>query len=335
VPERVIYAFRRFSAGSGLKDTSLYDTISAIQKSSFMSYRKLWIALGVVLLVSFAVLGGVGIKIMSNAPPIPPQVITPDGHVLFAGTTIKDGQNAWRSIGGQELGTVWGPGSYVVPDWTADWLHRECVFILDRWAAQGGAASYAALSPEQQAALRERLQLLVRRNTYDSSSRAITVDPVAAEAFDNLNRHDADVFSNGRNAYAIPPNALSDPVILRAMSAFFWWTAWAASRDRPGTDVSYTQNWPHEPLVGNEPTGGTIVWSVVSFVLLLAGIGAMVWYFASQERSVEQELLPERDPLLGLKPTPSQWGHGEVLLGGSCAVGRASRLGSDHRTLWS
>ena len=88
--------------------------------------------------------------------------------------------------------------------------------------------------------------------------------------------------------YAIQPDALSDPQKLRAMSAFFWWTAWAASTNRPASDVTYTQNWPHEPLIGNQPTGGAIVWSVVSFVLLLAGVGGMVWYFASQPRTVAE-----------------------------------------------
>ena len=271
-----------------------------------MSYRKLWIALIIVLVVSFAVLGGVGVKVLHSAPPIPAQVVISDGRVLFDGNTIQDGQGAWQSIGGQEVGTIWGHGSYVAPDWTADWLHRECVFILDRWARDSGAASYAVLAPEQQAGLRERLQLMMRRNTYDPATGAITLDPVRAEAFDALSGYYADIFSNGRDQYAIPRNALNDPAKLRDMSAFFWWTAWAASTERPGGNVTYTQNWPHEPLVGNEPTGGAIVWSVVSFVLLLAGIGGMVWYFASQQRTVAEELLPERDPLLGFQPTPSQ-----------------------------
>ena len=103
-----------------------------------MAYKKLWIALGLVLVISFAVLGGVGIKVLRSAPPIPSQVVTTDGQVLFDGTTIQDGQGAWQSIGGQEIGTIWGHGSYVAPDWTADWLHRECTFILDRWAKDSG-----------------------------------------------------------------------------------------------------------------------------------------------------------------------------------------------------
>jgi len=271
-----------------------------------MTYKKLWIALALVLVISFAVLGGVGVKVLNSAPPIPSQVLTSDGRVLFDGATIQNGQGVWQSIGGQEVGTIWGHGSYVAPDWSADWLHRECTFILDRWAAKSGAASYEALGPEQQAALQARLRLIMRTNTYDAASGRITVDPTRAEAFDELRRYYSNVFSNGRSEYAIPQGALSDPVKLREMSAFFWWTAWAASTDRPGSNVTYTQNWPHEPLIGNEPTGGAIVWSVASFILLLAGVGGMVWYFASQPRTVEEELLPENDPLLGLRPTPSQ-----------------------------
>ena len=76
------------------------------------------------------------------------------------------------------------------------------------------------------------------------------------------------------------------------MSSFFWWTAWASATNRPGTTTSYTQSWPHGPLVGNEPSSGTVMWSIISFVLLLAGVGGMVWYFASQPRTVEHELLP-------------------------------------------
>jgi nitric oxide reductase subunit B len=271
-----------------------------------MSYKKLWIALALVLIISFSVLGGVGIKIMHNAPPIPSQVVASNGQILFSGSVIQDGQNDWQSIGGQEVGTIWGHGSYVAPDWSADWLHRECVFLLDHWANESGAANYEALPVEQQAALRQRLQTTIRRNTYNPADQTITVDPARAAAFAELSHYYADVFANGRPQYAIQKGALTDPEKLRAMSAFFWWTAWAASTNRPGSDVTYTQNWPHEPLIGNQPTGGTVVWSVISFVLLLAGLGGMVWYFASQPRTVAEELLPERDPLLGLQPTPSQ-----------------------------
>ena len=271
-----------------------------------MEYRKLWVALILVVAASFAVLGGVGYNAINNAPPIPSQVVTSDGRVLFSGETIRDGQNVWQSIGGQEIGSIWGHGAYVAPDWTADWLHRESSYILDQWAGSTSGTNYASLSAEQQAALRARLQQLMRTNTYDKANDRVILSPVRAAAFDEVARHYADVFANGRTEYAIPRGALTDPTKLHQMAAFFWWTSWAASTDRPGQAISYTQNWPHEDLVGNRPTPGAIIWSIVSVIMLLAGVGAMVWYFGSREHAPVNQALPTTDPLLGLNPTPSQ-----------------------------
>ena len=271
-----------------------------------MQHKRLWIALAIVLVVSFGVLGGMGIKIISNAPPIPQQVATADGRVLFDYDSIQRGQQAWQSLGGQQVGSIWGHGSYIAPDWTADYLHRESVFILDKWAKQAGAESFAMLGSEQQAGLNARLQEQMRRNTYDSAAERITITRERAEAFESLSLYYAGIFSEGRDEYAIPRGALTDRVKLREMSSFFWWTSWAATTNRPGSTVSYTNNWPHEPLVANRPTGNAIVWSVISFVLLLAGIGGLVWYYSSQEREPINGEIPADDPLINLKPTPSQ-----------------------------
>lgn len=271
-----------------------------------MHYKKLWIALGIVMLISFAVLGGVGYKAINTAPPIPSKVVTADGQLLFTGETIRNGQNVWQSTGGQEIGTIWGHGAYVAPDWSADYLHRQSEIVLNRWAQAQGVASYSALPADLAAALQSRLTTLTRHNTYDPATDTIVLDADRAAAFHELAAYYADVYGNGRTEYAIPAGALTDSVKQREMASFFWWTAWAASTNRPGTDVTYTQNWPHEDLIGNRPTGAIIVWSVISFVLLLAGVGAMVWYFGSQQHQPATGLMPRRDPLLGLKPTPSQ-----------------------------
>ncbi len=269
------------------------------------SYKRLWGLFAFVMLASFAVLGGYGFRIASEAPPVPEKVYA-GGKLLFDGEAIRRGQNVWQSIGGQEVGTVWGHGAYIAPDWSADYLHRELVFILDRWAADKGAKDYAALPAEEQAALRARLKALVRTNTYDPATGTLTLGPLRAEAFEANAAHYADVFGNGRAEYAIPKGALADPEKQRAMTAFFFWTAWACATDRPGMDITYTQNWPHEPLIDNRPTADAVIWSVLSFVLLLAGVGGMVWYYGSLPKEEDQGEVPERDPLLGYQPTPSQ-----------------------------
>jgi len=278
------------------------------------NYRKLWIALAVVLAASFGTLLYFGKDIYRMAPPIPGRVVVADGGpVLFTGQDIRDGQNVWQSTGGQQMGTVWGHGSYQAPDWSADWLHREAEWLLDHWAAEEQAgATFASLPPETQAALKERLKRELRTNTYDPNTGDLVVSPVRARAIQAVAAHYDKLFSDDpalsdlRDVYAMTPHAVPDPERRQKLAAFFFWTAWACAANRPGETVSYTQNWPPEPLIDNRPTPANVVWSVVSFVLLLAGVGALAWYHAVLRRQPEEEgPLPDQDPLLGLNPTPS------------------------------
>jgi len=164
-----------------------------------MQYKKLWIAMGLVMLISFAVLGGIGYKAINNGPPIPSKVLTADGRVLFTGETIRNGQNVWQSTGGQEIGTIWGHGAYVAPDWSADYLHRQSTIVLDRWARQQGFANYLAMPAEQRAALVGRLTEITRHNSYDAASDTIVLDQDRAAAFEELATYYADVYGKGRN----------------------------------------------------------------------------------------------------------------------------------------
>jgi len=270
-----------------------------------MSYKRYWVALAIVILGSFAVLGGVGHRMISQAPPLP-DVYTANGQLLFTGSSITDGQGVWQSIGGQEIGTVWGHGAYLAPDWTADWMHRESLFLLDLWARQRGAASFSAVDDDGQAALRARLVRVMRTNTYDPAARRIVIGEDQAEAFHFLAAYYAHVFSTGRKEYAIPAGALTDAMKQQQMAAFFWWTSWAAHTDRPGSDITYTNNWPHEPLVANAPPPSAILWSILSFIFLLGGIGSLVWWYASRETEEFHPAFPAKDPFLSLKATPSQ-----------------------------
>ncbi|MBX3401033.1 MAG: nitric-oxide reductase large subunit [Gemmataceae bacterium] len=268
--------------------------------------KRLWIGFTLVMFVSFLVLGWIGTRIYQEKPPIPSKIVTTDGTVLVAEGEIVAGQNVWQSLGGMEVGSVWGHGSYVAPDWTADWLHREATFILDRWANAEFGSEYAKLDGEKQAQLQGRLAKEMRTNTFDPSTGTITVSPLRAEAFQANLKHYSGVFANGKAEYAIPAGAVSEPDRLKKLASFFFWTSWAASTNRPNDQITYTHNWPYEPLVGNRPTGETVVWTGVSIIMLLAGISAMVWWYAARKSEEDAPNLPEADPLGKWVATPSQ-----------------------------
>ena len=240
-----------------------------------MSYKRLWIGFVLVVGISFAVLGYYGAEIYREAPPIPEQVETSEGALLFSGEGIKDGQNVWQSMGGQEVGSIWGHGAYDAPDWSADWLHREAVYILNVWSQEDFSKPFDKLGVEQQAALKARLQEELRANTYDAVTGTLVVSPVRAAAIAEISEHyaglfiDDPAFADLREAYAIPANTIEDP-------------------ECPGQEITYTNNWPAEELVGNRPSSSFIIWTGVSVILLLAGIGLLAWYYAAnQEEEID------------------------------------------------
>ena len=161
------------------------------------STRKLWAGVAVLLIASFAVLLWVCSEIHRQAPPMPEQVVTTDGTVLYTRQDIETGRQVWQSIGGQQLGSIWGHGGYVAPDWGADWLHREAEAILDLWAArEHGVDSYRKLDAPTQAAYSQRVQALLRPNTWDQATGTITIDPDRAQAMATVAAHYASLFGN-------------------------------------------------------------------------------------------------------------------------------------------
>lgn len=279
----------------------------AIMKSS----HRLWRTLAVIFLLSFAVLGWMGREIYLSAPPIPARVVSADGTLLFTGEQVEYGKEAWLSAGGQQLGSVWGHGSYIAPDWSADWLHREALALRDQLAQKRYHGDFVQLTGDEQAAIAARLKTELRQNSYDATSGTLTVSVERAAAITALSHHYMALFGGDpalgklREQYAMSEQALSNVKDLQALPAFFFWSAWATATDRPGeTHLSYTSNWPHEPLVDNVPTASNGIWSVASVILLIAGIAAMVWFHMAHDEEADPTP-PKNDPLFDLKPTPS------------------------------
>src|SRR5690242_20832879 len=135
--------------------------------------KRLWISFALVLVVSFAVLGWIGTRIYQEMPPIPARIVDSTGAVVVADGDIARGQNVWQALGGMQVGSIWGHGSYVAPDWTAEYLHRESVFILDDLSQAEFGKAYTAANSEQQALLRQRLQDMVRNNNVDPSGNLV------------------------------------------------------------------------------------------------------------------------------------------------------------------
>ncbi|MCK0156766.1 nitric-oxide reductase large subunit [Cellulophaga sp. F20128] len=269
--------------------------------------RKIWIAFTSVVTLSFIVLIWIGTEIYQTQPPLPDQVVVKEtGEVFYSKADIQIGQNVWESIGGMEVGSIWGHGSYVAPDWTADWIHKEAVYLLEHWAQEDFNTNYASLDVEKKAALKARLIKDIKTDSYNPETRTITISKARVAAIQQNIIHYSGIFANGNERYAIPVGALTDEAKLKQLNAFFFWTSWAASTNRPGKDYTYTSNWPHEPLIDNEITDDSLIWSGLSIVLLLLFIGILTYYYLRNHEKGESVTKPDSDPLTGLIMSKSQ-----------------------------
>jgi len=264
-----------------------------------------------LLTLGFGVLLWMGGEIHRQAPPMPKVVLSSEGQTLYTQADIEIGRTVWQSIGGQQLGSIWGHGALVAPDWSADWLHREAMALLDLRATQQFGRAYEQLETGEQAKLQAELQPEFRVNTFDVANQSITVSVDRAKAIATVAAHYQSVFSKDpataelREAYAMKDDTVDTDEHRRQMTGFFFWTAWAASTQRPNQAMTYTNNWPYEPLVGNKATASTFLWTVFSVLFMIAGIGLLAWHYAVYHGREGALTPPKTDPLRDLKITPS------------------------------
>ncbi len=236
---------------------------------AFESRRQLlisrgWIqAVAIVMIFGFTVMGMLAYRTYTGEPPIPARVTDYSGHVLFTRTDILAGQAVFLRNGLMEYGSIFGHGAYLGPDFTADYLHRAALSVMEFY---GGESSDRA-----------KLQTVAdfKNNRYDPSADTLMYTAAQAHAFEQLRNDYGAFFGEPTTKYGLRPNAIRDPEQIRQLTAFFSWSAWASAALRPGLQYSYTNNWPPEPLVENRATAEAIVWSVLSLIALLGGIGLL------------------------------------------------------------
>ena len=269
-------------------------------KSLFNS-SSLWKILAISTVISISILLFFGREIYQQAPPLPSKVVTNNGSTIFTLEDIQRGQNIWQSLGGMQKGTIWGHGSYLAPDWSADWLHREAVAMLDLEASKKYGANFDSIDITQQAVLTALLRLEIRKNTWESSTGDVTVSATRAMAISRVAKHYSDVFQSNdtdksrklREQYAFSTAVTLDDDKMHALSAFIFWTSWSAITNRPDDNISYTSNWPYDPLVDNTPPGSLLIWTLISVILLIGATGALVWFYAQQYDIWRDDLEPE------------------------------------------
>jgi nitric oxide reductase subunit B len=220
-------------------------------------------AVALVVLFGFFVLGLLAYRTYTEQPPIPERVVDPAGETIYTHDDVMAGQKVFLRNGLMEYGSIFGHGAYLGPDYTAEYLHNAAQRVLDSY---GGPESDRA---------RTRTIEDFQTNRYDEDSDTLEYTQAQADAFGELRDGYLEFFSNPTTEFGLRPRAIDDEDEIHELTAYFSWSAWTAAARRPGHNYSYTNSWPPEPLVDNKPSANVIVWSLLSLVALLGGIGLL------------------------------------------------------------
>ncbi len=267
-----------------------------------------------VMIAGFSVLSYVTVLTYTNAPPIPERVVDGAGSAVFTGADIQKGQEVFLKYGLMEHGSLWGHGAYLGPDYSAEYLHRLGEITRDTITAEEYGRLFAQLSPDEQSSVSARTISLLKANRYEPSSRTLRLSPAETAAYRIQLGEWRDYFTQKNAAPGLPANYIQDPTEIKDLTAYFAWAAWAATTSRPGKNYSYTNNWPYESVVGNHPSTETYVWSALSLITLLAGLGLILFvvgkfdYLGWKGEGAGNHVLHTEPP--AMKLTPSQWATG-------------------------
>jgi len=273
-----------------------------------MSLEKLKWAAILSFVVSMALLIGGGFAARDQVPPYPGKVVDSKGNILFQKSDIMAGQNVYQRYGLMDHGSVWGHGSQRGPEFSASTLHLISDAVREHLAKREYGRAYEDLAGTQKEIIDVKTRREIKTNRYDPATDTLKLTPAQVLALDSVHRFWEEMFREGDTGYGFLPDTVKSAEERLQISRFFYWTGWVASTTRPGTDYSYTNNWPHDRSVGNVPTAEVYVWSLAGILALLIVLGIFiycvhnygVWYGSTKG-------VPLAEKLIDMPLTPSQF----------------------------
>ncbi|WP_122089808.1 nitric-oxide reductase large subunit [Halalkalicoccus subterraneus] len=212
-----------------------------------------------------------------HAPPIPEEFRGPDNDVVFTAEQVRAGKKAFQANGLMNQGSILGNGSYFGVDLTADALELKAHFMREYYARERGTDSLVALDEDEQAAVEHRVETELDGEAPDGPIAEYS----AAETYAHQQIRETYIerYHEGDPERGIPEGFVRSVEQAARIADFACWTAWISHTNRPGSDHSYTNDWPYVSGTGNRPTGQVLVWSTISLVLLVASGGLGVWAY--------------------------------------------------------
>jgi len=235
-----------------------------------------WVLLGTAI-VTFGLFAWATDVTYRTAPPQPARFVAADGRTLMTSQDIEDGKASFQRADLMDYGSIYGMGSYFGEDYTAKYLVQLGQLTEDGIARQRFGKAFAALGADDQRNVQSAMQRDLQG--IDLTGAEARVPAPVADAIRALQTMIAqqlvhqDFIKGWTEAYTL------DTASAAKTADFIVYSALTTVARRPGSDVSWTQNWPYEPTVGNVPTSSTFIWTWASFCFTFFCFGVVLFAY--------------------------------------------------------
>ena len=268
-----------------------------------MSRKGLYTAFWVVGIIMVTALIVFTANLQKEVPPIAAQTVSASGETLYTYDDVVNGKAMFQQFDLMDYGTLLGMGAYLGPDFSTEFFHRRAEFLYERFAGEVYGVSAAALTDVQRAGIKEMVKADFHAGTELVEGTVVYTDVSAAAYKANVD-YLVDFLVNGNQEMAWVGGVIHEDEA-RLIAAFVDWSQLVASSKRPGTDRTWSNNWPAEPLVDQDTTWTSHFYTLWEMLVLWVGTILVLWLaYAKLLKKDPNEVLEQ--PLTITKLFPSQ-----------------------------
>ncbi len=232
----------------------------------FMSRKGLYRAFWLIALFMVTMLIYYTANLQKEVPPISKEVKTQSGEVLYTYDDVVAGKGFFQQFDLMDWGTMLGMGAYMGPDFSTDFMHYRAEFLYDFYAQELYKKKNSELTEIERGAVKVRVIQDVKKQTELLETTTVYTD-ASGEAYKKNVEYLTNLLVNGDPKRAYPGGVIR-PEEAEKIAAFVDWSQLVASSLRPGTERTWSNNWPPEPLLDQDITSFSHKISLWEFLIL-------------------------------------------------------------------
>ena len=238
----------------------------------FMSKKGLYTGFWLIAIFMVSALIYFTANLQKEVPPIPQTVKSTSGEVLYTYDDVVEGKGYFQEFDLMDWGTLLGMGAYMGPDFTTEFFHFRAQYLYDYYGKQMFGKSDKELTDIERGAVKERVKQDFHKQTKLLEEGVVYTEGSAAAYKRNV-AHLTNMLVKGDKERAFTGGVIYAEEAQK-IAAFVDWSQLVASSLRPGTEGkvgserTWSNNWPNEPLVDQDLMYNNHIVSLWEFLIL-------------------------------------------------------------------